>query len=105
MGFLTRDRGKTWEHYWYEAGPMSGSVRFRATKVIDGLPAAYSYSSGWVVLKDGRFEAINDKVVVTPNALQIKPPKYITDATVSETVTGYSLIGAASGDVWVRKEV
>ena len=104
MGFLTRDRGKTWEHYWYEAGPMSGSVRFRAAKVIDGLPAAYSYSSGWVVLKDGEFEATNDMVSDLPNVLQIKPPAYIEDASVSRTANGYSLIGTVGGDVWIRKE-
>ena len=105
MGFLTRDRGKTWEHYW-EVPPDNFYIdRFFFAKVIDGLPAAYSYLYGWVVLKDGKFEVINDKVIATPNTLQVKPPKHIEEATVSRTISGYSLIGTAGGDVWIRKEV
>lgn len=105
MGFLTRDRGKTWEHYW-EVPPDNFYIdRFFFAKVIDGLPAAYSYLYGWVVLKDGKFEVINDKVIATPNTLQVKPPKHIEESTVSRTISGYSLIGTAGGDVWIRKEV
>lgn len=105
MGFLTRDRGKTWEHYWYEVEDRFDYPRLHSAKVIDGLPAAYSYSFGWLVLKDGKFEATNDKVSGLPNALQVKPPYYIEDASVSKTIGGYSLLGTVSGDVWIRKEV
>ena len=105
MGFLTRDRGKTWEHYWEGLENEFIMQRLSNAKVIDGLPAAYLGTYGWAVLKDGKFEFINDTVRSIPRSLQVKPPNFIEDASVSETISGHSLIGTASGDVWVRKEV
>lgn len=105
MGFLSKDRGKSWEQYWSDIPAHHSKPRFHAAKVINGLPAAYSYTYGWAVLEDGKFKAINDKALDRPKLLQVDPPAFIKNASVSKTVSGYSILGTASGDVWIRKEI
>lgn len=104
MGFLTRDRGKTWEHYVADLGQDHYLPRFQSAKVIDGLPAAYENVYGWQVLRDGKFEAIGDmdSGSIAVNTEKIPGNSSYISATIS--CLGYTLYGTSAGDIWVRKE-
>ena len=105
MGFLTRDRGKTWEHYVADLGQDHYLPRFQSAKVIDGLPAAYENVYGWQVLRDGNFEPVGDMDLGSVAINKEKIPGNSSYISATITCLGYTLYGTSAGDVWVRKEV
>jgi len=101
-GLLTRDEGRTWEHYT-SPEMVGNSTRFERADVIDGLPAAYHPNEGWWVLRSGVLERIYRPDPPTlPDPFLDTPP--LAEGTyLHRLVLGeLQLVGDEGGNIWVR---